>query len=79
MRATGEGKDGHCPESLQSKHMLSGPGFTREEEKQDKQQRLLCHSPSFFFILLHLLVAGAREQGVLRVLQHPLFFFCGQL
>ncbi len=22
---------------------------------------------------------GAREQGVLRVLQHPLFFFCGQL
>ncbi len=22
---------------------------------------------------------GAREQGVLRVLQHPLFFVCGQL
>jgi len=30
MRATGEGKDGQCPESTQSKHMLSGPGFTRE-------------------------------------------------
>lgn len=36
MQATGEGKKTHCAESPQNKHMLSGPGFTMEGEKEDK-------------------------------------------
>ncbi len=34
---------------------------------------------SVFFLNVWRMTPGAREQGVLRVLQHPLFFFCGQL